>query len=108
MRAAEVGLAALPRVAASLGIDGEIVDRMRASYEQHTAEIRADGALGFGHKSDADRDKARRLRLGVLEYKRQAVTELRDAREIDDIVLRELQKSMDTEEVRLLGRAPAE
>jgi monovalent cation/hydrogen antiporter len=48
------------------------------------------------------------LRLGVLDYKRQAVTELRDENRIDDIVLRELQSSMDLEEVRLLGPTPTD
>ena len=37
-----------------------------------------------------------------------AVTALRDANEIDDIVLRELQAVMDAEEVRLLGPVPTD
>ena len=53
------------------------------------------------------RDLDRRLRLAVLGHKRQAVTALRDANEIDDIVLRELQAAMDVEEVRLLGPVTA-
>ena len=44
----------------------------------------------------------------MLWEKRQAVTDLRDANEIDDIVLRELQASLDLEEVRLLGPPPGE
>jgi hypothetical protein len=39
----------------------------------------------------------------VLAHKRQAITELRNERRIDDIVLLELQESMDLEEARLLG-----
>ena len=39
----------------------------------------------------------------MLWEKRLAVTAMRDAREIDDIVLRDLQAAMDIEEVRLLG-----
>ena len=50
----------------------------------------------------------RQLRLRVLERKRQAVTALRDANELDDIVLRELQAAMDVEEVRLLGPVPTD
>ena len=45
----------------------------------------------------------RQVRLGVLEHKRRAITELRDQRRIDDIVLLELQAAMDLEEARLLG-----
>ena len=48
------------------------------------------------------------MRLDVLEHERRAVTAMRDRREIDDIVLRDLQASMDIEEIRLLGPAPTD
>ncbi|MEP6851556.1 MAG: Na+/H+ antiporter [bacterium] len=105
---AAAGLAALPRVAAELGVDGELVARVRSEYEEHVAQMQAED------DEDADGDTAtgmeltRRLRLGVLDYKRQAVTQLRDSNQIDDIVLRELQASMDLEEVRLLGPVPTD
>ena len=98
VRAAEAGLAALPRLAADLGVDGEHLDRLRAEYEEYR-ELAADDA----GENAAIRDLDRKLRLAVLWEKRQAVTALRDANEIDDIVLRELQAGMDAEEVRLLG-----
>ena len=98
LRAAEAGLAALPRLAADLGVDGEHLDRLRAEYEEYR-EVAADDTGENGAMRDLDR----RLRLAVLWEKRQAVTALRDANEIDDIVLRELQAAMDVEEVRLLG-----
>jgi CPA1 family monovalent cation:H+ antiporter len=44
----------------------------------------------------------------VLDSKRRAVTGLRDSNRIDDIVLREVQASMDLEEVRLLGPVPTD
>ncbi|BBY19849.1 hypothetical protein MSTO_00540 [Mycobacterium stomatepiae] len=47
----------------------------------------------------------RRVRLGVLDHKRRAITTLRNQRVIDDIVLRELQAEMDLEEVQLLDTA---
>ena len=47
----------------------------------------------------------RQVRLGVLEHKRRAITELRDQGRIDDIVLLEVQAAMDLEEARLLGPA---
>ena len=37
-----------------------------------------------------------------LDHKRRAITDLRNQRVIDDIVLRELQSEMDLEEVQLL------
>ncbi len=98
VRAAEAGLAALPRLAADLGVDGAHLDRLRTEYEEYR-ELAADDA----GENATIRDLDRRLRLAVLWEKRQAVTALRDANEIDDIVLRELQAGMDAEEVRLLG-----
>jgi Na+/H+ antiporter len=98
VRAADAGLAALPRLALDLGGDGDHLDRLRAEYEEYR-EIVADDV----GESAAARDRERRLRLAVLGEKREAVTAMRDANEIDDIVLRELQAAMDLEEVRLLG-----
>ena len=46
--------------------------------------------------------------FGVLAHKRREVTRLRDNREIDDLVLQELQAALDNEEIRLLGRGPNE
>ncbi|GAB3798055.1 hypothetical protein GCM10027605_09050 [Micromonospora zhanjiangensis] len=39
----------------------------------------------------------------MLARKRREITRLRDANEIDDVVLRELQAALDIEEIRLLG-----
>jgi Na+/H+ antiporter len=105
---ARAALDVLPQVAAELGVDGELLEQVRAEYEQHAAAIQAEDNPD-GH-SDAVQgwELSRKLRLGVLGRKRQAVTELRDENRIDDIVLRELQASMDLEEVRLLGPVPTE
>jgi monovalent cation/hydrogen antiporter len=101
-RAAEAGLATLPRLAAELGVDGGHLERIHADYEQHARNLTATA-------EDAPaREVERRLRLAVLAQKRQAVTELRDANEIDDIVLREVQAALDVEEVRLLGPVPTD
>ena len=107
-RAADAGLDALPQVAAELGVDGEVLAAVRADYEQHAHDVRAQQGSQSEQESARARELDRRLRLGVLEHKRQAVTELRDANRIDDIVLRELQASLDIEEIRLLGPTPAE
>jgi Na+/H+ antiporter len=102
-RASEAGFAALPGLAAELGVGGEQLDRIRADYEQH---IRT--ATDEEEESVAAFALERQLRLAVLDRKRQAVTELRDTGVIDDIVLRELQAAMDVEEVRLLGPVPTD
>ena len=51
-----------------------------------------------------DHQDYERLRLALLADKRSAVLRLRDAREIDDIVLRRVRAQLDAEEVRLTSR----
>jgi monovalent cation/hydrogen antiporter len=102
-RAAEAGLAALPGLAAELGVTGEHLERIRTDYEQHIQAANDEAEEGATAVA-----LERRLRLAVLTRKRQAVTELRNVNEIDDIVLRELQAAMDVEEVRLLGPVPTD
>ncbi|MEV0719412.1 Na+/H+ antiporter [Asanoa sp. NPDC050611] len=106
IRATEVGLAALPEIAARFGAPDEVAERIRADYQGHLDTLHAEGAE---HGVQAWQDQVdRRVRLEVLHRKRVAVTKMRDDREIDDIVLRDLQASMDIEEVRLLGPAPTD
>ncbi|MDT0528496.1 Na+/H+ antiporter [Micromonospora sp. DSM 115977] len=101
IRATEAALAVLPEVADRLGAAPDVVDRIRADYEQHLDDVRStDDESRSGEQA---RDLDRRLRLAVLEHKRREITRLRDTNEIDDIVLRELQAVLDIEEIRLLG-----
>lgn len=102
--ATEEALAAMPYVAADLGTDPEVVGRMVREYEKHLRVLRANGA-------DADDEPALRheqhytaLRLALLARKRATVVRLRDERRIDDIVLRQVQRRLDIEEVRLSRR----
>ncbi len=102
-RSAEAALDALPAVATELGVDQQLRNRLQKEYEEHAALIEASGDVS-GTSDTVERDDLlRRVRLGVLEHKRRAVTELRDQNRIDDIVLREVQSVLDLEEVRLLG-----
>lgn len=104
-RSAEAALNALPQVARQLGADRELLSRLQEEYRDH-ARLVATGADDTADNHVAERnDLVRRVRLGVLEHKRRAITELRDQNRIDDIVLRELQSTMDLEEVRLLDLA---
>jgi CPA1 family monovalent cation:H+ antiporter len=100
VRAAEAGLAALPAVARSLDAPPQMTDRVRADYEAAASEARGSG--GQSGLTSAEQLE-RRLRLGVLEHERLAVTAMRDRREIDDIVMREIQASLDVTEMSLLG-----
>jgi monovalent cation/hydrogen antiporter len=100
LRATEAGLEALPEIAAKKGADPDAVDRVRDDYQRHLDDVREPDP---GGDEAAFREVERRLRLAVLEHKRREVTRMRNRREIDDIVLRELQATLDIEEIRLRG-----
>ncbi|MGC4857243.1 Na+/H+ antiporter [Micromonospora sp. DT4] len=102
-RATQAGLEALPRVAAEVGAEEEAVHRLRAEYQRHLEDLNETSG-----RTAEERRLERRLRLGVLAHKRRELTRLRDNREIDDLVLQELQSALDNEEIRLLGRGPNE
>ncbi|QLQ36051.1 Na+/H+ antiporter [Micromonospora robiginosa] len=99
IRATEAALEALPSVAADLGVAPDAVDRLRAGYQDHLADVRNPRS----EEADREREMVRRLQLEMLDRKRQAVTRLRNTNQIDDAVLRELQAATDIEEIRLLG-----
>jgi monovalent cation/hydrogen antiporter len=106
--AAEAGLAALPDVADRLGVAPAVAERVRVDYEEHIHTLVAppsaheDPAVAAER---ADHQDYERLRLALLADKRRALLRLRDAREIDDIVLRRVQAQLDAEEVRLTTRS---
>ncbi len=107
-RGAQAALEALPLVAGRLGAEDDVVRRLQQQYEKQVQFIAADGDTSVPNDLTETYDLIRQIRLGVLEHKRRAVTELRDQNRIDDIVLRELQAEMDFEEVRLLEPADSE
>jgi monovalent cation/hydrogen antiporter len=107
-RGAQAALEALPVVAGELGVSPELMSRLQKEYEEHAALIEASGDPAAPNDAAEQHDLLRQVRLGVLEHKRRAITELRDQHHIDDIVLRELQSVMDLEEVRLLDPADTE
>lgn len=103
-RSSQAALEALPVVATELGASPKMLARLQKEYEEHAALIEENDDGTTSDLADHN-DLVRRIRLGVLEHKRQAVTTLRNQRVIDDIVLRELQSEMDLEEVQLLDLA---
>jgi CPA1 family monovalent cation:H+ antiporter len=102
VRAAEAGLAALPAVARSLSAPSYMTDRVRADYEAAVSEARSRGGDGRSELTGPEQLE-RQLRMGVLEHERLAVIAMRDRREIDDIVMRELEASLDATEIGLIG-----
>jgi CPA1 family monovalent cation:H+ antiporter len=111
--AAEEALAALPDIAAALGTASEVTDMTRREYEKRLRVSHADDP--DDDRDDPDDDAAERLRefdsqyrelrLAMLGNKRATVLRLRDAHQIDDAVLRQIQARLDIEEVRL-SRSP--
>ncbi|MFD0747250.1 Na+/H+ antiporter [Phytohabitans flavus] len=97
--AAEAALRALPQVAADVGAPPDAVSRLSAEYEDHLNDIRS----ASDEDTTQQQEMTRQLRLGLLGAKRKELTRLRNAREIGDTVMRELESALDVEEVRLLG-----
>jgi Na+/H+ antiporter len=100
LRATRAALNALPDVAATVGAPPETVERVRAEYQNHLDDV---GSHDDEQEAARLRDLDRRLRLAVLEVKRQHVTHLRDSNQVDDDVLRDVQAALDIEEIRLQG-----
>jgi monovalent cation/hydrogen antiporter len=108
--ATEEALAALPGIAARLDIDDDVLDRTRIEYAEHLDELRAeadhpDGEPTTHHEGP---NAYAELRLGLLAVKRATVVRLRDERQIDDTVLRQVQWRLDIEERRLSRREVVE
>ena len=103
--ATEGALAVIPQLAAELGVDPSVAERLRGEYDEHLGVVRADGD-GADEAAPALRQDQQytALRLAVLAHKRATVVGLRDEGRIDDTVLRQVQTRLDIEEVRLSRR----
>ncbi len=104
IRGTQAALDALPTVANALGADQDLLRKIQQEYEKHAALVAATEDGSDCNQLAERNDLVRRVRLGVLDYKRQEITALRNQDLIDDIVLRELQQEMDFEEVQLIDQ----
>ena len=100
----QAALEALPIVAGELGASPKVLSRLQKEYEEHAALV-MEGDDASTNTLAERHDMVRRVRLGVLEHQRRAVTILRNQNLIDDIVLREVQADLDLQEVQLLDAA---
>lgn len=107
-RGVQASLDALPTVADEVGIGDDLRRRLQKEYEEKAALALATEDGSTGNHLVKKKELVRRVRLGVLDSKRQEITALRNQNLIDDIVLRELQNEMDLEEVQLLDAADNE
>ncbi|WIB01614.1 Na+/H+ antiporter [Curtobacterium sp. MCBA15_012] len=104
--AIEEALAALPRLARAAGADRATVDRIRKDYEAHLDVIQAREEEDEDHPALQRHDSAVALELALVQHKAATLLRLRDADEIDDLVLRQVRAGYDAEEARLEGSTP--
>jgi CPA1 family monovalent cation:H+ antiporter len=97
--ATETALAAISQLAADQGADPEVAERLRREYDAHLRLLRSP-ADHSGDRAVQHEDQYTRLRLATIARKRATVVALRDEGRIDDTVLRQIQSSLDIEEVR--------
>lgn len=94
-------LATVADVAARLGVSEQVRDQMTDEYRKHLAVLAADTrADEEQHLLERDREYAR-LRLALLEHKRDVVIGLRDNHTISDTTLRIMQARLDREALRI-------
>jgi monovalent cation/hydrogen antiporter len=101
----EAAMRLLPDAAARLGVDDEITALVRAELEERRAEVGAERSAPADApvRTGTRREQYRQLHQALVAEKRATVVRLRDARKIDDIVLRRLEAALDAEELRLGG-----
>jgi Na+/H+ antiporter len=104
VRTTETAYEAIDQAAAELGTDERVVERVRHEIEKERTFVAADGAAEDPVVQSHGQYTA--LRLALVSRQRDALLQLRDDREIDDIVLRQVQNNLDLEETRL-RHAPA-
>jgi CPA1 family monovalent cation:H+ antiporter len=116
-------IAALPDLAAEHGVSAETLRRLTADYHEHLALVRARQRLppstgtssGAPHAAEpvegsplVRNEEYSRLRVAMLDRKREALSRLRREGTIDDAVARQVQTRIDIEELRLTGVEPLE
>jgi CPA1 family monovalent cation:H+ antiporter len=104
IESSRAALEALPNLAAQLGIDDDVRDRIIRETEHHLAALEVDGDTEDGVETARMKEQYTQLRLASMHVKRETVLRLRDERRIDDTVVRDLGAQLDLEELRLTGR----
>ncbi|HEY2296150.1 MAG TPA: Na+/H+ antiporter [Jatrophihabitans sp.] len=96
----------LDDTAAELGTDARVLDRVRHELDKRRKLLAADRAGDDPLVLHDDQYTA--LQLALIAQKRLTLLQLRADRRIDDIVLRQVQATLDTEEIRLSRATPNE
>lgn len=95
--ATEEALAALPDLARERNVSDEVTADLEEEYRLHLDDLQSDG----DGEANIRAREYQELRLALIARKRATVVRLRDEGAIDDVVLRQIQSRLDTEEVRL-------
>jgi CPA1 family monovalent cation:H+ antiporter len=97
---------ALEDTAAELGTNEKVLERVRHELDKRRKLLAADGASDDPFVLHNDQYTA--LQLALIARQRVTLLQLRDEQRIDDIVLRQVQARLDSEEIRLSRAAPVE
>ncbi|MFC4554963.1 Na+/H+ antiporter [Georgenia faecalis] len=105
------GMAAVPDLAAQHGISDEVRNRIVDDIREHLLLLDAPGGTiadgdAPGYSALARQEEENRLRLALLDHKRDVLVRLRRDGTIDDAVARRVQARLDVEELRLTGSSP--
>jgi monovalent cation/hydrogen antiporter len=98
VRITDVAIDSLESLADELGTDERVVARVRTEIEKRRKLLAADGAPDDPVVRHDDEYAS--LHLALIARKREALLELRDEQRIDDIVLRQVEATLDVEEIR--------
>jgi CPA1 family monovalent cation:H+ antiporter len=104
VQAAEAALARIEELLDEDWVDEPEARQLRGIYDHRRRRYAARGGGGFGDPEIEARSQALdRLTREVLEAERAAVLALRDAGDIDDEVMRRIERDLDLEDARLEG-----
>jgi Na+/H+ antiporter len=101
VRAAEAGLARLEELHNEPWVDPGVVERLRDMFEFRLARYAGERDEQKDHRLEKQVRASRRLRRELLDAERSALTELRRAGEISDVVERRVRRELDYEDARL-------
>lgn len=100
----DAALEALDDTATELGVGDLVIARVRHELDKQRKLQAAAGSAGDPLVRHDDQYTS--LSLALIARRREALLQLRDERQIDDIVLRQVQARLDIEEIRFSGAAP--
>jgi monovalent cation/hydrogen antiporter len=77
-----------------------LIEQLRSAY-QHRAEHQEQLADGRASEAEQELIEHRQIRRSVIDAQREALLDMRDRGAIDDDVLREIERDLDLEELRM-------